>query len=315
MENRTDFIGFTYNKKHSLRDLHIYRVNDGGNRYTTNLIPTLTDKTIDVPGGDGQYLFNTYYKNRVFSVNIAFDSLSEAGLRLLRNTFNGKEVAELIFDECPYKAYDAKVTGSPQLKLLCFDKRNEYGNTERVYKGEGTIQFTCYNPYAHTPAWVWSINDQGQFAAITADGRIWDNYSIEAYPNKSEWDAIGTDLWKSYIEEDGLKGELPAPFVVEVQLPDSGKYAISSHVGGGSYKTHIIFEYNGDQEVTITWNSKTGLVQAGGAQKQILPVTGDVCYQIPLGILPVFQCRKIDEEGNEIIRIHEVYPKYNFWYY
>jgi len=25
-------------------------------------------------------------------------------------------------------------------------------NGERVYKGEGSIQFTCYNPFAHTPS-------------------------------------------------------------------------------------------------------------------------------------------------------------------
>ena len=47
-----DFIGFTYNRKHSFRDWHIYRTSNGS-RYNDNLNATLTDKTADVPGGNG----------------------------------------------------------------------------------------------------------------------------------------------------------------------------------------------------------------------------------------------------------------------
>jgi hypothetical protein len=38
----------------------------------------------------------------------------------------------------------------PQLKTLCFDDENG----QRVYKGEGTIHFTCYYPFAHTPIFM-----------------------------------------------------------------------------------------------------------------------------------------------------------------
>lgn len=58
-----DFIGFTYNGKHSIDDFGIYRTSDG-NRYNDNLVPQMTDKTADVPGGDGQYYFYTNYKSR-----------------------------------------------------------------------------------------------------------------------------------------------------------------------------------------------------------------------------------------------------------
>jgi hypothetical protein len=58
-----DFIGFTYNGKHSIDDFGIYRTSDGS-RYNHNLIPQLNDKTADVPGGHGQYYFNSTYKNR-----------------------------------------------------------------------------------------------------------------------------------------------------------------------------------------------------------------------------------------------------------
>jgi hypothetical protein len=44
-----DFIGFTFNGKHSCRDLKIYRTSNGG-RYDTNLTPTFNDKTANVAG-------------------------------------------------------------------------------------------------------------------------------------------------------------------------------------------------------------------------------------------------------------------------
>lgn len=141
-----DFIGFTYNGKHSFRDLHIYRTSNGS-RYNDNLNAALTDKTADVPGGDGQYYFGTTHKNKTFSVSYAFDNLTESGLRLLKQTFDGKDIHDLIFDEEPYKVWSAKVTGTAQIKHLCFEE----SEGQRTYKGEGSITFTCYYPYAHTP--------------------------------------------------------------------------------------------------------------------------------------------------------------------
>ena len=60
-----DFIGFTYNGKHSIDYFGIYRTSNG-NRYDDNLVPTMTDKTTDVSGGDGQFYFSTQHKSRVF---------------------------------------------------------------------------------------------------------------------------------------------------------------------------------------------------------------------------------------------------------
>lgn len=139
-----DFIGFTFNGKHSCRDLKIYRTSNSG-RYDTNLTPAFNDKTVNVAGQDGQYYFGTEITNRTFSISFAFDELTEAELNELKNTFRGDSINEFIFDEEPYKVYSAKVTGMATIKHLCF----EY-NEHRIYKGEGTIQFICYYPYARS---------------------------------------------------------------------------------------------------------------------------------------------------------------------
>lgn len=180
-----DFIGFTYNGYHSIRDLGIYRASNS-NRYDDNLTATMTDKVVDVPGGDGQYYFGTTFKNKTFTVNYAFDMLSEAGIRKLKEVFCGDGIHDLVFDERPYVAWSAKVTGTASMKHLCFEE-----DGERVYKGEGSITFTCYYPYGHTPKKLWTVStaeDGTQtWTYSELDGRILDNYSNNAYSNKSEW--------------------------------------------------------------------------------------------------------------------------------
>jgi hypothetical protein len=66
--------------------------------------------------------------------------LDEAQFAMLKKHFGDKKIHDLIFDEKPYKIWKAKVTGSATLKHIPFSE----GETNRIYKGEGTIQFTCY---------------------------------------------------------------------------------------------------------------------------------------------------------------------------
>ena len=135
-----DFIGFSFNE-HRSESLGIVRVSDGS-RYNEDLVPTTQDKTVQVPGGDGFYYFGSDYTQRQFSINIAFDELTEKQFRELQQVFGTKELGKLVFDERPYKYYMVK-SSKPQLKYICFGK-----DGERIYKGEGTLSFTAYYPFA-----------------------------------------------------------------------------------------------------------------------------------------------------------------------
>lgn len=136
-----DFIGFSFNG-HRSESLGIVRVSDGS-RYNEDLVPTAQDKTVQVPGGDGFYYFGSDYTQRQFSINIAFDELTEKQFRELQQVFGTKELGKLVFDERPYKYYMVK-SGKPQLKYICFGREGEV----RTYKGEGTLTFTAYYPFA-----------------------------------------------------------------------------------------------------------------------------------------------------------------------
>ena len=182
-EFKGDYMGFTYNGIHS-SVLGIVRVSNGS-RFDENLLPTMQDKTVQVPGGDGTYYFGSYFTQRQFSVSFAYDNLTERQIAQLRTHFGDKKIHDLTFDERPYKTYRAKVTGTATLKYIAFD---EGEGRERVYKGEGTIQFTCYQPYAIcSKKWIDQYSETNKDEWRAAAGLA---YSSEGYDTISNMNTI-----------------------------------------------------------------------------------------------------------------------------
>lgn len=191
--SKGDFIGFSFNG-HRSEDLGIMRVSDGS-RYNEDLVPTVQDKTVQVPGGDGFYYFGSDYTQREFSINIAFDDLTEEQFRGLRQVFGTKELGKLIFDERPYKYYMVK-SGKPQLKYICFGKDGE----ARTYKGEGTLTFTAYYPYAK------SVH------------KFLSEFKDDIFKNKNEWtDSI--NLLKSKGNYDTAIQNKPTIYTINLYNP------------------------------------------------------------------------------------------------
>jgi len=165
-----DFIGFWFDGKHS-SEFKLMRVSNGS-RYDDTLTPAFKDNTQTLPGRDGTLYWDSYYTQRPITINVAFDELNETLYHQLRLHFDPKKTGYLIFDELPYKAYRCKLQSPPQWKVLCFDKEvgdrststiihnHQLGKNistdtkqiERVYKGEGTLNFICYDGYARALA-------------------------------------------------------------------------------------------------------------------------------------------------------------------
>lgn len=136
-----DFLGFTLGNVHSSQ-LNITRVS-ASDRYSDNLLPNFKDVTAEVPGGDGTYYWNTFYNQKPFTLDFAYDDLRDEDLRTLRQTFGFKGIQPLIFDELPYKQYMVKCVAPPSFKYICFDHMEM-----RLYKGEGQVNLVAYYPYA-----------------------------------------------------------------------------------------------------------------------------------------------------------------------
>lgn len=181
MPIKGDFISFSYNGVHST-ELGIVHVSSS-DRYADALLPAIQDKTVQVSGNDGTYFFGSYYTQRQITLVVAFDEVTEDQIRLARKILGSRQSHPLIFDEEPYKIYYAKVSGTPQYNYIPF-------SSPRVYKGEGTYTFTCYEPFAHCP------NNYKYLNQYTLGNPIYYKYD-----NKEEWN-LSANLLES--KTDGV---------------------------------------------------------------------------------------------------------------
>ena len=290
----TDFIGFSFNGKKS-KDLGIVRVSDGS-RYNEDLFGAFQDTTVQVPGGDGLYYFRTNFTQRTFNISIAFDDLSEEKFIALRQAFAPQTIGPLIFDERPYKAYSVKVQAPPQFKYICFNE--SYFETEtqtttvddeevsvevevekfrRVYKGEGTIVFVSYYPYASS------------VAKYLSDSRISD------YSNISQWSAScrmlesagdGITAYDSYVLDSAATpsygaikvynaGDVEADCSIYFALPNTLDDAFASRTitlrkkNESVIKTIKINSFNkkSNNDFYIRINSKSNLIEGCNSSK------------------------------------------------
>ena len=285
-----DYMGFSYGTKadgtpmHS-SDLGIVRVSDGS-RFNENLLPTIQDKTVQIPGGDGTYYFGSYYTQRQFTIPFAFDDLSEEELANLKRHFGDKQVHDLIFDEAPYKTYRAKVTGTATIKYIPFAE----GKNNRLYKGEGSIQFTCYEPFARctfpittSPKSLFDLNerplrDVEKFRLKTAG--VVKEYLKTIYPNVEEW-------WDaSRIAQGGNFGDVPVPFLKIISTEDSVK---GLSFGNIDWTYLDKAKKREDEVIRCLLNTKTGVVvrldESGMPTNEIMNkyVTGNLTAKIPVG--------------------------------
>ena len=173
---RGDYLGFTFNGVHSSK-LGIVRVSDG-DRYNKELLPTFSDITATVPGLDKTYYFGSTYTQKTITVKFAFDSLTDAQIREMRKLFSSKKPQGLIFDEAPYKVYSVKVNNPPKLSYLCFEEEEQ-----RLYKGDGEIDFVAYSPFARSRFKY--LDDYDVENIPEWKGSRDDNFGI--FDNKEEW--------------------------------------------------------------------------------------------------------------------------------
>ena len=189
----SDFTGFTFDGVHS-DELNILRVSDG-DRYSESILPDIEDKTVEADGRDGVYYYGSFYKSRNIDIQIAFDKVTEEQYRNIRRLFGQKKICKLIFDERPYKVYYVKIAEPITLETICFDEEDyEWvdhsqeennggyipdsidhkvytGTKRRIYKGEGSISFIAYDPFARQ---LYKTLDQ---------------YVVNGYDNVGEWAA------------------------------------------------------------------------------------------------------------------------------
>lgn len=224
------YLGFKYGETHS-SELGIVRTSNG-NRFDESLFPTITDKSLEITGRDGKILQNTQYGTKNITVQFAFDGLTDENVQALKRLLGTKKIDKLVFDECPYKTWYAKITGSNTLKHLAFEE-----NGKRIYKGEGTINFICYDPFAHCDAFT-------DFGALEKE-----------YPEASEW---GPDYTVPAVSDTRISGhnygDMPADCII---------YGTSrgGQIDIGMNGTQMVLDGTSIGNVKIAINSKIELIE------------------------------------------------------
>lgn len=255
-----DFIDFSFNG-HRASDFGLVRVSDGS-RLNLSLLPPIQDKSTPVPGGDGNYLFGANYTSRQFPIKVAYDHLTEGDLIKLRKWLNSKESGELIFGERPYVAWDAKITGQPQLTLIPFTEKID-GKKVRIYKGEGTLTFIAHFPYGHNPKgkkWLSDYNkDYDLTNAEWADG--------SGLINKGDYDNfIGSPSTAKVYNG----GDVPTDFLFRFRIRGGQKgYVSLTHSTNKNISKKIEIQNLTPSDMSIQMNSKLHLLEGVDAEGKI----------------------------------------------
>ena len=254
MPIKGDFISFSYNGVHST-ELGIVHVSSS-DRYADALLPTIQDKTVQAPGSDGTYFFGSYYTQRPITINIAFDNITETQLRKIRTLFGDKQSHPLVFDEEPYKVYQAKVTGTPQYNYICF-------GSPRVYKGEGTLTFTCYEPFARCPNQYKYLS---QYTIGTTNTPSWYKYNNKAEWNLSAGLLVTQGTYDSFMNgsfKTYNPGDVEADFKFIIPI-NSGIVGIKITDGTNDLSSHTLLLNTitaKDNDTQLLFNSRTNLIE------------------------------------------------------
>ena len=235
-----EYIGFTLNGVHS-SSFNIYRTS-GGDRYSSNLLPTFNNDTVEINGKDGTEYFGSTYRSKSFSINFATDKMSETNLHELTILLSNKQMMPLIFDEYPWKTYQVKADGTPTFSFIPF-----LVNGERVYRGEGIISLVAYYPFATCSGTKKFLNDS--------------SYSDTTYwSDKTQWSAASrllssrgaVDILSSGAISLYNAGDIETPFLLKL-MPTTAIFNVYLYKNG----TDIINQFQCNTARLKTTDSPT----------------------------------------------------------
>jgi len=181
--------------------------------------------------------------------------MTEYQLAKLKSWLGDKKVHDLIFDEVPYKVYKAKITGSATMKYIPFSE----GETNRVYKGEGSIQFTAFSPYArslHKFLKDYEVSNLNEWKA--ASGMRTNGYYEDDNINSSPIDEFISVFRGFYVYNPG---DLETDFILKLRFLNNEIAPGSIYMGIGSAQLNFKKIVAKNSDVGIQINTKLNLIE------------------------------------------------------
>ena len=191
------FISFTYGGK-PIEDFDLIatitnnRLNKDGYAGFDDIVTTYDNL-------DGQFYWNTHYKNNSLIFVLSTDGIDQKTLDDFLYWFHAGEAKELILSEHPNRAIMARVAKPPQLSLLPFGNLTtiviagqSYNTKTTLYKGDITLEMVMDEPHWYAKQNILGIKDG--------------NYYLDDWkdPNGNTVDIFASQDALKILLEDGI---------------------------------------------------------------------------------------------------------------
>jgi hypothetical protein len=203
------------------------------------------------------------------------------------------KIGQLIFDEHPYKVYEAKTTGEVSLQYVPIgDYRDKI-----VYKGTGSINLVCYEPFAHSRADTKHGVDgrhAGYYKCFTSEDI---DYHLEQWVERD----VLIPPYQKIIDGQNF-GDMPAPFIAKLNGTVNKNTTITV-----ANNTITVLENSNN----VIWDSKNGIItgEVDGVRRAI-DYKGKIIHTLPV-LKSTPPNNYISTSGDNT----KLSIEYQFWYY
>lgn len=192
------FISFTYGGK-AIEDFGLIVTSDG--EMERSVYANFSDLTETYDVWDGQVYWGSHFETNSLELTLSTDEMTENQLDNFREWFKPGQGKELILSEHPNRAIIARVSESPKLSMIPFEKKvdlkinnHAYETSTTVYRGNITLTFVMDEPY-----WYAKLNYMPTYVdKVTLESLTLD----ESNPNKVA--ALDDKDMRKIILEDGI---------------------------------------------------------------------------------------------------------------
>lgn len=235
---QNDYIDFKFGD-HWASEFNLLAVSSS-DRYTPPVYGNVNPNIATIMGKKGVYKWKTQVNEKIFNINIAFDSVTIAQLNQIKQWLQPNKIQKLIFSEEPYKYYWAALNAEIDFSHLPFvEGEKQVGERtiiEGVYKGEIVISFVC-------------IDNDGYSTEGTFEGLETENPSNTIKGN----DFVLTDADNDYIDNLKIEGKSEQETKYNNTLSDTDFADVNSRSVEKAWKTNNLAQIQAKNgEVTIS---------------------------------------------------------------
>ena len=232
-----DYVDFKFGD-HWASEFNLLAVSNG-DRHNPPVYGNVNPNTATIMGKKGVYKWKTQVNEKIFNMNIAFDSVTIAQLNQIKQWLEPHKIQKLIFADEPYKYYWAALNSEIDFNFLPFiegeKKVGERTIIEGVYKGEMTIPFICIDNDGYSEEGTFEgLENEPELATIKGS-----NFVI-------------TDADNDYIEDLKIEGKSEQEVKYNNDLSDTDFSNLNSRSVEKEWKTNNLAQIQAENgEVTI----------------------------------------------------------------